>query len=169
VAQVVTVASGKAATEKATFAAGCFWGVEYKFGQIKGVLSTKVGYTGGTFKNPTYEDVCADLTGHAEAVELEFDPNVVSYDKLLDAFFAMHNPTTTNQQGPDRGYQYRSVVFFHSDAQKKAAEQKIAELTKTRVFKDPIVTSVEAAKEFYLAEEYHQKYYQKHGPAGCGL
>jgi peptide methionine sulfoxide reductase msrA/msrB len=155
--------------EKATFAAGCFWGVEYKFGQVPGVLETKVGYTGGTTQNPTYEEVCTHGTGHAEAVELEFDPARVSYGQLLDVFFTLHDPTTPDRQGPDRGSQYRSAIFYHSPAQQKTAQEKIATLDRSGKWRDPIVTEVTAAGRFYPAEKYHQKYYKKNKVQGCGL
>jgi peptide methionine sulfoxide reductase msrA/msrB len=161
--------NAQAHTEKATFAAGCFWGVEYKFSKIPGVISTKVGYTGGTYKNPSYRDVCTDRTGHAEAVELVFDPGIVSYDKLLDIFFAMHDPTTPDRQGPDEGSQYRSAIFYHSPEQQQAALKKKEELEKSKRFDNPIATEIAPAKEFYPAEEYHQRYLEKHGKMECGL
>jgi peptide methionine sulfoxide reductase msrA/msrB len=148
-------------TETATFAAGCFWGVEDKFLKIQGVLSTRVGYTGGTIKNPTYKLVCSDTTGHAEAIEIVFDPAVVTYTKLLERFFEFHDPTQVNRQGPDVGSQYRSAIFFHSEEQKKAALEMIEKLTGENKFSRPITTQVVQATEFYQAEDYHQKYYQK--------
>lgn len=148
-------------TEKATFAAGCFWGVQAAFDQTKGVLRTEVGYTGGTTKNPTYEDVCSDETGHAEAVLVEFDPKKVSYQELLEIFWKIHDPTQFNRQGPDVGTQYRSAIFYHSKKQKAAALASKEKAQKK--FKRPIATKIENAKEFYPAEEYHQKYYKKHG------
>lgn len=155
--------------EKATFGAGCFWGVEEMFRHIKGVKSATSGYAGGTTANPTYEDVCSHTTGHAEVVEVEFDPNEVAYEKLLDVFWANHDPTTRDRQGPDIGSQYRSVVFYHSPEQKSAAEAKKAELDKSGKFRRPIVTQIEAAPTFYRAEEYHQRYLEKHGRSHCAI
>ena len=152
-------------TEKATFAAGCFWGVEETFRNIKGVVSTRVGYTGGSFKNPTYEDVCTDKTGHAEAVEIGFDPAQVSYKELLDIFWSIHDPTALNRQGADVGSQYRSAIFYHNPEQEKEASLSKEKLEKTKKLKSPIITEIVPAKEFYAAEEYHQKYYQKRGIA----
>jgi len=152
---------------KATFAAGCFWGVEEAFRQIKGVNSTTVGYTGGTLKNPTYEDVCSGRTGHAEAVEVDFDPAVVSYEQLLSVFWQSHDPTTLNRQGPDVGTQYRSAIFFHDAAQEATARGSKAALEKMKVFKRPIVTEVVAASDFYRAEDYHQQYLEKRGAKSC--
>lgn len=151
-------------TQKATFAAGCFWGVQAAFDKVKGVVSTRVGYMGGRTKNPTYEDVCTDRTGHAETVEVTFDPKKVSYEKLLEVFWSVHDPTQLNRQGPDVGTQYRSVIFYSSEAQKEAAtksKEKIQASAKFR--KGKIVTSIEPVKEFWPAEEYHQGYYEKHG------
>src|SRR5216110_3006052 len=141
-------------TEKATFGAGCFWGVEETFRNLKGVRSTAVGYAGGTKEDPSYEDVCTDETGHAEVVEVEFDPAQISYDKLLDVFWSSHNPTTLNRQGPDIGTQYRSVVFYHSPAQKSAAEASKDQVETSGRFKRPIVTGIEPAPTFWRAEEY---------------
>ncbi len=149
--------------EKATFAAGCFWGVEEIFSRVSGVKSTAVGYIGGHFENPTYEDVCADKTGHAEAVQLEFDLSVVTYDQLLKTFWENHDPTTPNQQGPDYGSQYRSVVFFHTPQQEAAARKMKTSLEKSGRFKRAIVTEIVPASTFWQAEEYHQKYFKKHG------
>ncbi len=149
---------------KATFGAGCFWCVEHEFRKIKGVTSTAVGYMGGKTKNPTYEDVCTDETGHAEVVQVEFDPSVVSYSKILDVFWACHDPTTLNRQGPDVGMQYRSVIFCHSQDQEKEARQSKESLQKSGKFKKNIVTEILSAPEFYKAEEYHQQYYAK-----CGI
>ena len=156
--------------EKATFGAGCFWGVEAAFAAIPGVLSTAVGYEGGTLDHPTYRDVCTDQTGHAEVVELEFDSAQVSYEQLLDAFFALHDPTTLNRQGPDWGTQYRSVIFFHSPQQEAQALDKIKMLTAEGCFKPKrIVTRVEPAQTFWRAEEYHQRYLEKRGQASCHI
>lgn len=149
--------------EKAIFAAGCFWGVEEVFAEIKGVVKTAVGFTGGRLKNPSYEDVCTDKTAHAEAVELEFDPNVVSYEKLLDVFWSIHDPTTENRQGPDIGSQYRSVIFYNSPGQEKAALLSRKKLQESGRFKRPVVTEIVPAGVFYQAEEYHQRYFQKRG------
>ena len=152
---------------KATFAAGCFWGVEEAFRHIKGVTSTTVGYTGGTKENPTYKDVCTGTTGHAEAVEVEFDPAQVSYRELVAAFFQNHNPTTLNRQGPDVGAQYRSAIFYHDAEQEAEARQSIAALEKSHIFNRPIVTEVKPAAPFYRAEDYHQQYLAKRGAASC--
>jgi peptide-methionine (S)-S-oxide reductase len=156
-------------TEKATFGAGCFWGVESTFRNVEGVTDAAVGYAGGTKENPTYEDVCTDETGHAEVVQVEFDPARVSYEKLLDVFWANHNPTTLNRQGPDVGRQYRSVIFYHSPEQKRAAEESKAALEKNGRFRQPIVTQVEPAPKFYRAEEYHQRYLEKRGQTHCAI
>lgn len=153
--------------EKATFGAGCFWGVEEKFRQTKGVVETKVGYSGGHTENPTYEQVCGKQTGHAEVVEVTFDPAVISYEQLLKIFFEMHDPTTLNRQGPDHGSQYRSAIYFHSAEQGQQAKEMITALTAAKAFRDPIVTEVTAAKPFYDAEEYHQKYLAKRGINVC--
>src|SRR5258705_11778236 len=150
-------------TEKATFGAGCFWGVEETFRKLKGVINTAVGYAGGAKDNPTYEDVCTDETGHAEVVQVEFDPAKISYRELLDVFWANHNPTTLNRQGPDVGTQYRSVIFYHSPEQKAAAESSKDELEKSRRFNRPIVTQIEPAPRFWRAEKYHHPYLQKRG------
>jgi peptide-methionine (S)-S-oxide reductase len=155
--------------EKATFGAGCFWGVEEIFRNLKGVVSATVGYAGGTKENPTYEDVCTDETGHAEVVEVEFDPGQVSYDKLLDVFWSSHNPTTLNRQGPDVGTQYRSVIFYHTPAQKLAAEASKEQLEKSGRVTRPVVTQIEPAPKFWRAEEYHQRYLQKHGRSHCAV
>ena len=152
---------------KATFAAGCFWGVEEAFRHIKGVTSTTVGYTGGAKENPTYKDVCTGMTGHAEAVEVEFDPGQVSYRELVTAFFQNHNPTTLNRQGPDVGAQYRSAIFYHDAEQEAEARESIAALEKAHIFNRPIVTEVKPAAPFYRAEEYHQQYLAKRGAASC--
>src|SRR5438067_4261327 len=142
-------------TEKATFGAGCFWGVEETRRKLTGVVDTAVGYAGGSKENPTYEDVCTDETGHAEVVQVEFDPAKISYRQLLDVFWANHDPTTRNRQGPDVGKQYRSVIFYHSPEQKAEAEATKNALEKTGRFKRPIVTEIEPAGNFYRAEEYH--------------
>lgn len=146
---------------KATFAAGCFWHVEELFSKVKGVTSTAVGYTGGNLDNPSYEDVCTDQTGHAEAVQVEYDPNQVSYEELLKIFWENHNPTTLNRQGPDIGTQYRSAIFFHDSEQEKTAIQSKEELQNSNKFDKEIVTQVLPAKKFYRAEEYHQRYFEK--------
>jgi peptide-methionine (S)-S-oxide reductase len=153
-------------TEKATFGAGCFWGVEEAFRTMKGVVKTRVGYTGGNLKEPSYEDVCTDKTGHAEAVQLEFEPKQVSYEQLLDKFWSIHDPTQMNRQGPDIGTQYRSVIFYHNEMQKKQA-LKSKEKEQEKCSKK-IVTAIEPASEFYEAEEYHQKYLMKKGAKTCG-
>ncbi|MEO7725277.1 MAG: peptide-methionine (S)-S-oxide reductase MsrA [Chthoniobacterales bacterium] len=155
--------------EKSTFGAGCFWGVEAVFRQIEGVKAASVGYAGGKSENPTYEDVCSDKTGHAEVVEVGFDPAAVSYETLLDVFWRNHDPTTRNRQGPDMGSQYRSVVFYHSPEQKAAAEAKLADLEKSGKFRRPIVTLIEPSPTFYRAEEYHQQYLAKHGRTHCAI
>jgi len=155
--------------EKATFGAGCFWGVEAAFAALPGVTATAVGYEGGELERPTYKDVCSDGTGHAEVVELKFDPARVSYDKLLDVFFELHDPTQLNRQGPDYGTQYRSAIFYHSDTQKIAAEKKIEELKIEGQFAGPIVTQVTPARTFWLAEEYHQRYLERRGMAVCHI
>jgi peptide-methionine (S)-S-oxide reductase len=152
---------------KATFAAGCFWGVEDAFRQVRGVSSTTVGYTGGTKANPSYKDVCTGTTGHAEAVEVEFDPREVSYLELLATFWKIHDPTTLNRQGPDFGTQYRSAIYFHDAGQEAAARESKATLEKAGVFKRPIVTQIEPASAFYRAEEYHQQYFEKQGIRSC--
>ncbi|SEN06092.1 peptide-methionine (S)-S-oxide reductase MsrA [Lihuaxuella thermophila] len=155
--------------EVATFGAGCFWGVEETFRKIPGVKNTVVGYMGGTVENPTYEDVCTDKTGHAEVVQIEFDPAEVSYEQLLDVFWSSHNPTTLNRQGPDVGTQYRSVIFYHTPEQKRAAEASKEKMDRSGKWKDPIVTEITPASAFYRAEEYHQRYLQKRGLDSCSL
>ena len=152
--------------QKATFAAGCFWGVEAAFRQVKGVVATAVGYTGGHTENPSYEDVCTDRTGHAEAVRIIFDPAVVSYEGLLDLFWKIHDPTTENRQGPDVGSQYRSAIFYHDEKQKAAAIASKERLDKSGQFKNPVVTEITLASAFYLAEDYHQQYFEKKGFLG---
>ncbi len=154
---------------KATFGAGCFWGVEHAFRQLEGVTDAAAGFAGGTTENPSYKEVCAHGTGHAEVVEVEYDPARITYDELLDAFWSMHDPTQLNRQGPDVGDQYRSVIFFHTPEQRDAAEASKAKLAGSGVHSRPIVTSVEPAPAFWRAEEYHQRYLEKHGRRACGL
>ncbi len=148
-------------TQKANFAAGCFWGVEANFRKIEGVVSTRVGYMGGHFSNPTYKKVCSHKTGHAEAVEITFDPSKVSYDDLLEIFWSIHDPTTLNRQGPDIGDQYRSAIFYLNEAQREKAESLKAKLEASKRFKNPIVTQIVSASDFWQAEEYHQQYVEK--------
>lgn len=155
--------------EKAVFGAGCFWGVEARFQQIPGVIEAVSGYAGGNFERPSYKDVCTGQTGHAEAVEVTFDPSKVSYDQLLAVFFEMHDPTQLNRQGPDWGTQYRSVIFFHSAEQEAAARHAIERLTAEKRFSKPIVTEIVAAQTFWRAEDYHQKYLEKRGAASCHI
>lgn len=155
--------------EKATFGAGCFWGVEASFREIPGVVDAAVGYLGGTLENPTYQDVCTDTTGHAEAVEVTYDPAQVSYEKLLDVFWSIHNPTTLDRQGPDVGTQYRSAIFYHTPEQKAAAERSKQALEASKRFARPIVTEITAASRFYRAEEYHQQYLAKRGLRSCHI
>lgn len=155
--------------EKATFGAGCFWGVEATFRRTKGVKSTAVGYEGGSMKNPTYKDVCTDRTGHAEVVEVIYDPKEVSYEDLLNIFWENHDPTTLNRQGPDVGTQYRSVVFYHSPEQKEKALASKNEMDGSGKFRRPIVTQVVEAEPFYAAEDYHQQYLEKRGLASCHI
>ncbi len=157
------------AIEKATFGAGCFWSVETRFGEITGVLDTAVGYAGGELEHPTYKEVCTDRTGHAEVVEVTFDTNRLSYDTLLDTFFAMHDPTQVNRQGPDFGTQYRSVIFTHSAQQFAQARGRIAELNASGTYRQPIATQVVPASTFWKAEEYHQKYLEKRGMVSCHI
>lgn len=147
--------------EKATFAAGCFWGVEDTFRQITGVISTAVGYTGGHWPNPCYLDVCARVTGHAEAVQIEYNPKKISYEELLEIFWNCHDPTQLNRQGPDRGEQYRSAIFFHNVQQEAAAKASQENLQKSGKYEKDIVTQIQPVGEFYLAEEYHQQYLEK--------
>ena len=156
-------------TSKATFGAGCFWGVEATFRQLEGVTGTAVGYLGGTMENPSYKDVCTGRTGHAEVVEVEYDPARVSYDRLLDVFWENHDPTTLNRQGPDTGTQYRSAIFFHDDEQRAAAVASKERQTASGRFKRPIVTEITAAGPFYRAEDYHQQYLEKRGLASCHI
>lgn len=156
-------------TETATFAAGCFWGVEKVFAALPGVVSTQVGYTGGKVANPSYEAVCTGRTGHAEAIEIIYDSSKITYDELLEVFFRNHDSTTLNRQGNDIGDQYRSAVFYHSPEQKNKAVQAIELLSKAKIFRNKIVTSLEKAGEFYAAEEYHQKYLKKNPNGYCNL
>ena len=153
----------------ATFAAGCFWGVEAAFRQVPGVTATRVGYTGGTTTNPTYKQVCTDRTGHAEAVEVSYDPARVSYDDLLRVFWEIHDPTQRNRQGPDIGTQYRSAIFYHDAEQETAARASKERLERSGVHKRPIVTEVVPAQTFYQAEDYHQQYLEKRGLATCRI
>lgn len=155
--------------EQADFAAGCFWGVEATFRKVNGVKKTAVGYEGGTFPNPTYEDVCTDMTGHAETVQVTYDPSEVSYEDLLKIFWENHDPTTPNRQGPDRGTQYRSVIFYHTPEQKALAEKSKEALEKSGKFKRPIVTQIVPASTFWRAEEYHQRYLEKRGLSTCHI
>jgi peptide-methionine (S)-S-oxide reductase len=155
--------------EKATFGAGCFWGVEATFRQLEGVTDAAVGYEGGRTQNPTYHDVCTDRTGHVEVVELDFDPQIISYEALLRRFFTLHDPTQLNRQGPDVGSQYRSVIFYHSPEQQAVAQRVIEELSASGQFRRPIVTTVEPAQTFYRAEEYHQRYLERRGLANCHI
>lgn len=153
--------------EKATFAAGCFWGVEAAFRQVRGVVSTQVGYTGGQTENPTYKEVCSDRTGHAESVQIMYDPEKVSYRDLLGVFWSIHDPTQHNRQGPDVGSQYRSAVFHHNGLQAKAAMESKQELERSGNVKRPIATEIAPAGPFYKAEDYHQQYYEKRDIGSC--
>lgn len=153
----------------ATFGAGCFWGVEEAFRNLEGVTDTAVGYEGGAVENPTYKQVCTDLTGHAEVVQVEYDPARVSYEQLLDLFWANHDPTQLNRQGPDIGTQYRSVIFYHSPEQQAAAEASKQQQEASGHYRRPIVTQIVPAETFYRAEEYHQQYLAKRGLKGCGI
>ena len=152
---------------KATFGAGCFWGVEAAFRQIDGVTDAISGYSGGTTVNPTYKDVCTGTTGHAEVVEVTYDPARVTYQQLLDAFWKMHDPTTRDRQGPDVGSQYRSVIFYHDDEQKRLAEESKAAQDASKLYRGPIVTLIQPAGPFYEAEDYHQRYLEKRGMVSC--
>jgi len=156
-------------TEKATVAAGCFWGVEAAFRKVPGVVATTVGYTGGHLADPTYEDVCSGRTGHAEAVQVEYDPQRIGYDQLLDVFWSIHDPTQKNRQGPDVGEQYRSAIFFHDEGQQAAAEASKRQLESTGSYRRPVVTEIEPASTFYRAEDYHQQYFEKRGLASRHL
>lgn len=153
--------------EIATFGAGCFWGIEEVFSKVPGVISTEVGYSGGYTKNPTYKDVCTDKTGHAEVVQIKYDPGNVSYEKLLEIFWEIHDPTILNRQGPDIGSQYRSVIFFYTPEQERIAKDSKEKLENLKRYKNKIVTEITLASEFYRAEEYHQKYLEKHGSSSC--
>ena len=153
--------------KKASFAAGCFWGVEARFRELEGVLDAAVGYMGGETENPSDPQVCSGLTGHAEAVQLGYDEQRLSYGELLDAFFSMHNPTTLNRQGPDHGSQYRSAVFWHDQGQRDEAEKKIDEVNASGAWGSPVVTEVAQAGQFWPAEEYHQRYFEKNGAGFC--
>lgn len=153
----------------ATFAAGCFWGIELKFSKLPGVLKTEVGYMGGNTEQPSYQDVCGGDTYHAEVVQLSFDPRFVSYEELLNLFWQMHDPTTLNRQGPDIGTQYRSAIFFHSEEQRNLAEQSKTEIESRGAYPNPIVTQIVEAATFWPAEEYHQKYLEKRGMNHCGF
>jgi peptide-methionine (S)-S-oxide reductase len=155
--------------EKATFGAGCFWGVEEAFRRLPGVTATRVGYMGGTVENPTYRQVCTDTTGHAEVCEVTFDPRLAGYRRLLEVFWSIHDPTQADRQGPDVGRQYRSVIFHHSEEQRLAAETSRAELGASGRLPGPVATAVEPAAAFWPAEEYHQRYFQKRGGGGCHL
>ena len=155
--------------ELATFGAGCFWGVEVAFRQVRGVKDALVGYLGGTLANPTYKDVCTGRTGHAEVVQVEYDPAAVTYDRLLEVFWENHDPTTLNRQGPDVGTQYRSAIFYHSPEQKAAAEASRSKLEGSGKLRRPIVTEITAASTFYPAEDYHQRYLEKRGLASCHI
>jgi peptide-methionine (S)-S-oxide reductase len=154
---------------KATFGAGCFWGVEAAYRQLPGVISTTVGYLGGTLDNPTYHDVCSGRTGHAEVVQVTYDPARLTYDDLLTVFWENHDPTTLNRQGPDVGTQYRSAIFYHDEAQKKAAVRSKEERDRSGRYRRPIVTEITPASEFYEAEEYHQQYLEKRGLSSCHI
>jgi peptide-methionine (S)-S-oxide reductase len=156
-------------SEIATFGAGCFWGIEANFQRIPGVITAESGYSGGHVANPTYKDVCTDETGHAEVVQVTFDPEKVSYEKLLDAFWQMHDPTQVNRQGPDYGSQYRSAIFFHSPEQEASAKKSKAALEASGKLRRPVATEITAAGTFWRAEEYHQKYLEKRGATSCHI
>jgi peptide-methionine (S)-S-oxide reductase len=156
-------------TRHATFAAGCFWGVEASFRQLEGVIDAAVGYTGGRTPNPTYREVCTGRTGHAEAVRVDYDPKVISYEELLETFWAVHDPTQRNRQGPDVGTQYRSAIFFHDEEQEAAARASLTRLEAAGRLRRPVATEIEPASEFYRAEEYHQRYLEKQGVAHCAI
>ncbi len=158
---------GRNVMEKATFGAGCFWGVEQAFRQVHGVTVTQVGYAGGTTENPTYRQVCSHTTGHAEVVEVSYDPTLVTYEALLELFWRIHDPTTLNRQGPDIGDQYRSVIFYHTDEQRVAAEASRQREDASGKHGRPIVTQIEPAPRFWPAEDYHQQYFEKRGGGSC--
>jgi peptide-methionine (S)-S-oxide reductase len=168
---VITMTDDGGPYQTATFGAGCFWGVEEAFSNIKGVIVTAVGYMGGTFKNPSYKDVCTGQTGHAEVVQLTYDPSIVSYEQLLDVFWSVHDPTQLNRQGPDKGTNYRSVIFYHDPEQGRIARRSKEALEASGAFRfGKIMTLIMPAPEFYRAEEYHQNYYKKQGgKCGCGI
>jgi len=153
----------------ATFAAGCFWGVEARFSALDGVIETEVGYMGGQVREPTYDEICTGETGHAEVVQITFNPETISYEQLMSAFWQMHDPTTLNRQGPDHGSQYRSAIFYHSSVQQVEAEQSKISMESNGAFQQPIVTKIEPANTFWKAEEYHQKYLAKRGMNSCSL
>ncbi len=155
--------------DKATFGAGCFWGVEAAFRKLPGISDVKVGYMGGHVANPTYEQVCSNTTGHAEVAQISFDSDKITYGELLDVFWNVHDPTQLNRQGPDVGSQYRSVIFYHSDEQKRIAEESKDKLAKAEKVSRKIVTEIVAASDFWVAEEYHQRYFEKHGITGCSI
>lgn len=161
--------SSPTSTETATFGAGCFWGVEAAFRSTPGVLATAVGYSGGHKQNPTYKEVCTDRTGHAEVVSVEFDPSKISYAELLEVFWGSHDPTQLNRQGPDVGTQYRSVIYYHSPEQQRAAEASKATLASSGRLRRPVATVIEPAQEFYMAEDYHQQYLEKRGLSHCHI
>ncbi|MFQ5993583.1 MAG: peptide-methionine (S)-S-oxide reductase MsrA [Acidiferrobacterales bacterium] len=154
---------------KATFGAGCFWGVEARFREIEGVTATRVGYAGGSIENPTYKEVCTDTTGHAEVVQVEYDADRITYEQLLDVFWNAHDPTQLNRQGPDFGTQYRSAIFYHDEAQKAAAIASKEQLGSSGKYKQPIVTEVTQAAQFNPAEDYHQRYFEKRGLTSCTI
>src|SRR5262245_5880154 len=164
---LLTAGSRRSPMAKATFGAGCFWGVEEAFRSVPGVRDTAVGYSGGSLENPSYRDVCTDRTGHAEVVEVDYDPAAVSYDQLLDVFWNNHNPTQLNRQGPDVGAQYRSVIFFHTPEQEAQARASKEKLEKSGRFSHSIVTQIVPAEPFWRAEEYHQRYFEKRGGGSC--
>ncbi|MFL2781626.1 MAG: peptide-methionine (S)-S-oxide reductase MsrA [Rhodospirillales bacterium] len=149
--------------EKTTFGAGCFWGIEYSFNKVPGVLEAPVGYAGGSLENPTYEQVCTGQSGHAEVVQVKFDPHEVSFQELLEVFWNIHDPTTLNRQGPDVGTQYRSAIFYHSQEQERLAKKSLQSLSEQKRFNNPIVTEISPIDVFYLGEEYHQRYFEKQG------
>ncbi|MCE5218249.1 peptide-methionine (S)-S-oxide reductase MsrA [bacterium] len=155
--------------ETATFGAGCFWGVEARFRQVPGVLDTAVGFMGGSKDNPSYQEVCTDRTGHAEVVQVAFDPAKVTYEQLLKVFWEVHDPTQSNRQGPDVGTQYRSVIFYHGEQQRTAAEAALRELEASGAYTEPLATEIAPAGTFWRAEEYHQRYLEKRGLGGCPL